>query len=341
MKSIFVAFITCLAAVTSWGVGVGDKAPSLKGITAWYNGEGADPTDGKHIYVVEFWATWCPPCRTFIPHLNELHKKFKDKGVVIASISNEEKRAVEPFMKKVEMNYLVGVDPKNTTGDTNMDTVEGIPHAFIVNKEGVIVWDGHPMDGLDTVLADVVAGRWDSSKAADMAKDRKKQEELQFRLMQALQEDEPDTALKLLDELAEVGDNSMEILMMKASLLAENGRGEEAKAAYRQMLADAGNSAESLNMLAWGMLTMEPGQRDLGIALAAAEQASKLTEREDASVLDTLALAVYYLGDVDRATSIQEEALGKAGSDEKESLASTLAYYHSVQALRDEGKKAE
>ena len=67
--------------------GLGQKAAPLEGLT-YIKGDPIVFEAGK-VYVVEFWATWCPPCRTSIPHLTEVQKQFKDKGVTVIGISNE------------------------------------------------------------------------------------------------------------------------------------------------------------------------------------------------------------------------------------------------------------
>src|SRR4051794_7325019 len=72
---------------------------------------------GKPV-VVEFWATWCGPCRKTIPHLAELHKKYKDSGLVIVGLTDEPKDKVEEFTKKIEMPYVVGYG-SNTSDDYN------------------------------------------------------------------------------------------------------------------------------------------------------------------------------------------------------------------------------
>jgi thiol-disulfide isomerase/thioredoxin len=97
---------------------------------------------GKAV-VVEFWATWCPPCRKSIPHLNELNKKFKDKGLVILGITKEDENVVTKFRGTTPMEYTVAIDEKGDLGKTF--GVSGIPHAFVVGKDGKIAWQGHPM----------------------------------------------------------------------------------------------------------------------------------------------------------------------------------------------------
>src|SRR5713101_3891226 len=61
---------------------VGDPAPKLQN-GKWIQGEPVTAFKEGKAYLVEFWATWCPPCRASIPHLNEIHNKYKDQGLVI------------------------------------------------------------------------------------------------------------------------------------------------------------------------------------------------------------------------------------------------------------------
>ncbi|MEK7713866.1 MAG: TlpA disulfide reductase family protein, partial [candidate division NC10 bacterium] len=87
---------------------LGDPAPELK-IADWVKGTPITLASGKDksVYVVEFWATWCGPCRTSIPHLTELQKKYKDKGLVIVGITDEDKTTVSNFVEKMgeKMDY--------------------------------------------------------------------------------------------------------------------------------------------------------------------------------------------------------------------------------------------
>ncbi len=145
---------------------LGDPAAPLK-ITEWVKGKPVDldAEKGKRIVVVEFWATWCPPCRTSIPHLTELQKKFTN--TVFVGVSDEEPGVVKKFIAKMgdKMDYTVAIDKDEGTSKGYMRAygIDGIPHAFVV-QDGKVVWQGHPMSGLDTVLADLAAGKYDMEK---------------------------------------------------------------------------------------------------------------------------------------------------------------------------------
>jgi len=136
---------------------LGDPAAPLD-IAEWVRGDAVDLADvqGDKIVVVEFWATWCGPCLTSIPHLTELQHKFADRGVVVIGVSAEDPSTVRPFLDRMgaKMDYTVAVDNNRQTSKGYMTAYgqNGIPHAFIIDLEGRIAWHGHPMSGLDQVL---------------------------------------------------------------------------------------------------------------------------------------------------------------------------------------------
>lgn len=130
-------------AVFGWSVAsadmVGQKLPNL---TLNYVGTKPD-IEGKPL-LLEFWATWCPPCRQSIPHLNEIYAKYKDRGLVVVGVTDEPNAVIRKFQKDVPMDYAVATDTDGQLGE-KMD-ISSIPHAFLVGKDGKIVWDGHPME---------------------------------------------------------------------------------------------------------------------------------------------------------------------------------------------------
>jgi thiol-disulfide isomerase/thioredoxin len=99
-------------------------------------------TEGKPM-IVEFWATWCPPCRASIPHLNEIYAKYKDKGLQIVGITDEDRVKIKKFEKEVPIEYAVGLDANGKYAKPF--GIQGIPHAVLVDKTGKVVWEGHPM----------------------------------------------------------------------------------------------------------------------------------------------------------------------------------------------------
>jgi len=104
----------------------------------------ADELAGRP-YVLEFWATWCPPCRTSIPHLVKLASKFQPRGLIMIGLSRDKPdqvAKVKSFYAEYKMNYLVAMD----AGMGDKLPMRGIPHAFVVDQTGLISWAGHPMD---------------------------------------------------------------------------------------------------------------------------------------------------------------------------------------------------
>ena len=203
--------VAALLLTVGRGAELGDPAAELK-IANWVKGESvAMSGDAKNIYVVEFWATWCPPCRTSIPHLTEMQKQFKDKNVTIIGVTDEKQAVVAPFVKSMgeKMDYRVAIDDDSETAKGYMQAygINGIPHAFIV-REKKVIWHGHPMDGLDKTLEDVIAGKYDLAKA----KAKMKAEALTEKFREAVAEGDDATADRVAQEIqAAIKDNTLQI----------------------------------------------------------------------------------------------------------------------------------
>ena len=68
-----------------------------------------EPKDLKgQIVVAEFWATWCGPCLRSVPHLVDIQKKFRNKGVILVALTEEGDSKVQPFIEKYKMSYIIG-----------------------------------------------------------------------------------------------------------------------------------------------------------------------------------------------------------------------------------------
>ena len=89
------------------------------------------------VVLVNFWATWCPPCRKEMPDLEALYNRFKDQGLVILAISDEEASKVQPFISERKITYPVLLDPERKVNE--LFQVDGIPKSFVYNREGKLV----------------------------------------------------------------------------------------------------------------------------------------------------------------------------------------------------------
>ena len=148
------------------------QAAALEGLD-YVKGTPLDLAAGKgtKVFAVEFWATWCPPCRTSIPHLTELAHKYKDTVEFVGITSETEKDKVEEFVKKMgeKMDYAVAMDTKGLVNAAYMQAygVSGIPHVFVVDLEGNVAWHGHPAEpDFETALQTASAGKSASPKSS-------------------------------------------------------------------------------------------------------------------------------------------------------------------------------
>ncbi len=89
------------------------------------------------VVLVNFWATWCPPCRKEMPDLETLYRRFGSQGLVVLGISDEEAAKVEPFIRERKVSFPVLLDPGRKVNE--MFVVEGIPKTFVYDREGKLV----------------------------------------------------------------------------------------------------------------------------------------------------------------------------------------------------------
>ena len=336
-------------------LGVGDSAPKIE-VKEFVKGDAVKEFEKGKTYVVEFWATWCGPCRVSIPHLTELQKKHKDIKFIGVSVWENEPDKVKPFVKEMgdKMDYAVAMDdvPKDAKGADGkmaknwMTAAEqnGIPSAFVVGGEGKIMWIGHPME-LDKVLDKVSAGTFDLAAAIKEHKEAmEKQEKLkavQQKLSKAQAKGES-ALLKAIDEII-ADDPSLEEQLAPAKfMMLVRVKGKEKQAVeFASKLIDERfkDNAEILNVIAWTIVDPDAGKRDaelVAVALKAAIRADKISEEKNGAIADTLAKAYFDSKEFAKAVETQERAI-KLTPDAPDELKDRLKQYR--EALEKKSEK--
>jgi thiol-disulfide isomerase/thioredoxin len=129
------------------------KAPELI-VEKWLTKE--PDRKGKFV-LIDFWATWCGPCRKAIPELNALHKNFGDKLIVIG-VSDEQETKVKA-MSDPKIEYFSAIDTRAHT--KKAVGVTGIPHVLIMDPQGIVRWEGFPLlrnhELTEKVVAEILA----------------------------------------------------------------------------------------------------------------------------------------------------------------------------------------
>lgn len=323
---------------------VGDKAPPLV-VEKWLKGEPVSRFRPGHVYVVEFWSTWCGTCVKSMPDLSELQRIYKDKVTIIAvnvwerAYNDKTLATVENFVAKQgdRMAYAVAYDGKARATDTAyMKAAErtGIPTTFLIDGNGKIAWIGYPWS-LDVPLAACVAGKWDLVSGPQYLA----QAEGLVRQFREKVRNTPQEALALWETLErEYPGATRKVAGLGFKTLLEV---QEYSRAYKlaSELVDRAIAAKDvrvLNALAWAIVDPEGKveTKDLDLALRAAIKADEFSKHENASVLDTLARVYFCKGEVDRAIELQTRAVAKGQEQDRSELRKTLEAY---QAAKKQG----
>jgi peroxiredoxin len=109
------------------------------------NGRKVDLVSFKgRVIVIEFWATWCAPCKEGISLLNQIHKEYREKGVVIIGISLDRKppQEVKKFLDQLQVEYPNVMGDEETferySQRANLGPIRGIPATFVIDRKGQI-----------------------------------------------------------------------------------------------------------------------------------------------------------------------------------------------------------
>ncbi len=138
------SFVSLLAVIVGWNAPAAELGGTAKLAPNWelkdLNGRTVRSSDFKgKVVILDFWATWCPPCRAEIPGFVELQKQYGKDDVVVIGISLDDTKAsvVRKFTDKLAVNYRVVLGDQDTT--RAFGGIDAIPTTFIIDREGRIV----------------------------------------------------------------------------------------------------------------------------------------------------------------------------------------------------------
>ncbi len=348
---VFTAFLagTVMARANTPPLSVGDPAPKLA-VKSFVKGEPISEFEPGKIYVVEFWATWCGPCRATIPHLTELQKKNSDVSFIGVSVFERDQAKVKPFVEGMgdKMAYRVAVDAvgereqgsEGAMAKTWMTAAgqDVIPTAFIVNKEGRIAWIGSPKS-MDESLEKITSGSWDltaaRTKHLKAMEDRTKIRKVESKFVTALRSGDQKKIVAAVEEIAnEVP--SAELMFGPSKLTALIKMDEQDKALeYAQKLSktELSKDSQGLNGLAWAIVDpdakIKPSSKLIEFAVEIARRADELAGEKNGAIADTLAKAYFDAGNTSKAIATQERAvrLMKEAGQEDQGVKDRLEQY--------------
>ncbi|MCK5717028.1 MAG: TlpA family protein disulfide reductase [Thiomargarita sp.] len=89
------------------------------------------------VVLLDFWASWCGPCRQSFPWMNAMQKKYQSQGFEVLAINLDKERSLaDAFLKKLPANFTIAFDPKGTVATQYQ--LQGMPISFMIDKKGVI-----------------------------------------------------------------------------------------------------------------------------------------------------------------------------------------------------------
>lgn len=277
----------------------GMEPPALQ-VGTWIKGKPVHSFNEDSIYVVEFWATWCGPCKQSIPHLTELAKKYPQTNIIGVSVAEANSENVRPFVDEMgeRMNYTVAIDKQESATAKEGFMLKnwfvaagltGIPAAFVIQKNR-ITWIGYPTQ-LDDVLESINNGKWDDKEfATKWKKEKDDQKEIQLQ------------GQRKNDKIKE---------------LAKAGKKEEFYEALTEQLwfQMSNHNYGTVNEYIWVYIADPAGTRisneikDYGFGVRWMEKLTSIPEGKIHAFFDTLAWCYYRSGNKAKAIETEKLAL--------------------------------
>lgn len=305
-----------------WPLGPGDDAPRLQ-LSKFVQGKNVDDFQEGHIYIVQFWATWCSTCLQTLPYVAELQNKYSDDVTVIAITAETEEKVSSFLLQKTDgqqtwgdvLTFPIALDDERKTQAIWRKTFqdESLPFVMIVGRTGLIEWSGHPVDMANPLKA-IAEGSWDLKLARrimreDVEGQRSIDSNQQF-IVTAVNAGNYREAVGITDRMLKKLPNNRKILSLQKQLLIDGKIYNRMNKVFAKLVQLNNHDAAELNAIAWNICAeLDTPKRDLDLALKAAQRASELTEHQRPEILETVARAYYERGELQDAVDWQEKAV--------------------------------
>jgi peroxiredoxin len=268
---------------------LGDPAPPIT-VKEWIKGNPVQIKAGTNVYVLVF-CTLSRANEFAITNLNSLQKKYQDKGVVVVAISSEPVEPLKEFvqLKGAEIDFTVAADDdarKMTASYQQAFKQMMLPRAYIVGKDGTVLWLGHPLrDDMGIVVDEIASGRYNLEQEQKKIIAREQMEQY----LALARQDDPRTA--------KVG---------------------------RLMLTLRTNDAPALCDLAFQIATAPYiEKRDATLATAALDRAAQLTTTNATEIAVDRAILLFQTGKEEEGLAQARKALTAAQGDDDKREANT------------------
>jgi len=327
------------------GVSLGDPAPPLK-IKTWVRGDPVDLASdaAKRVHVVEFWATWCPPCKASIPVLTQYQKNHGDALNIIGVTDPDTERNTPTMVKEFvkdrgpEIGYSIAMDDRGATTAAYMgDDMVGIPQAYVVGKDGKVAWIGSPLDpAMGDVLKQVIAGTYDVA-AAKASQGLEAEVEKKFAALdRAYQMGQMDTVWKGLIDITQLDPtNAMAMELMASMYVSEPDRREAIRKWIEDHISKYGDNSNAMGVLALTLCRIDDFTlRMPDLTLKAGKAAYESSKQKDHRAIQVYARAQYEIAALDKAIALQKEAIAAASAESKEDAQKILDFYETCKKLQ-------
>ena len=133
MKHILITIGLALLAITSTSFADYPMVPDFKLATDSGHIQPAN-LSGKIVYI-DFWASWCKPCRKSFPWLNDIQSRYKDKGFTVLAINlDKDKALADKFLAQIPASFTIAYDPEGKSAESFQ--VQGMPSSYLIDRSG-------------------------------------------------------------------------------------------------------------------------------------------------------------------------------------------------------------